>query len=227
MPIALKRNKPSELPGTLQRWLRYELLLLAVATPVFLALVSPNIQLYMTLAGLFLLYILITARYSQPYIWPKLEASAQTPRSIAYLWALLPAVLGSIAFAIYAAWQAQLQMWHWLLSLALYCLWAAVQQSLFQFYLLGRLKVFLAGLPILLICAINGLLFSLVHWPKYELILLTIPLGCYWSYLYWRDRLLLPLALAHGLLATSYYTHVLGVDLWQRWLQPLVIMRLW
>jgi len=94
---------------------------------------------------------------------------------------------------------------------------AALQQMLFQFYLLGRLRVLIPASPPLTLAAMNGVLFGAVHLPDVELTVLTSVGGAVWSWYYLRDRCLAPIAVSHAVLGTTYYYWIRGDDLLLRW----------
>jgi membrane protease YdiL (CAAX protease family) len=104
-----------------------------------------------------------------------------------------------------------------LVALIPFTVWATLQQLLFQFYLLGRLRVLIPASPPLA-AAINGLLFGAVHLPDVELTVLTSVGGAVWSWYYSRDRCLGPIAVSHAVLGTTYYYWIRGDDLLLRWL---------
>lgn len=95
-------------------------------------------------------------------------------------------------------------------TLLLFIPWAALQQTLLQLYLLGRLRVLWPSAPPLALAAVNGLAFGAVHLPAWDLALLTLLGGGVWSYAYQRDRLLAPLVLSHAVLGTAYLAWVRG-----------------
>lgn len=97
-----------------------------------------------------------------------------------------------------------------LATLLLFIPWAALQQILFQLYLLGRLRALWPAAPPLALAAVNGLAFGAVHLPDWGLALLTLLGGGVWSYAYQRDRLLAPIALSHAVLGTAYLAWVRG-----------------
>jgi membrane protease YdiL (CAAX protease family) len=107
--------------------------------------------------------------------------------------------------------------WHSLVAFACYLPWALAQQTLFQFYLLGRLlALFPKTVPFVSI-AITGLAYSLVHLPDIWSTLVTAGAGVVWSWLYCRYRVLLPLAASHAALGTTFYYWVCGRDLFDAW----------
>lgn len=108
---------------------------------------------------------------------------------------------------------------HFILTLCFYIAWALLQQTLFQFYLLGRLRALLPFASPLLLSTVNGIAYGLVHLPSGVLMTaVTIIGGICWSYSYYRDRYVLPLALSHALLGTTFFYWVLGRDIAGEWL---------
>jgi membrane protease YdiL (CAAX protease family) len=65
--------------------------------------------------------------------------------------------------------------------------------------------------------AVNGALFGAVHLPDLEITALTTVGGAVWSWYYLRDRRLLPIAISHAVLGTTYYFWIRGEDLLLRW----------
>jgi len=107
------------------------------------------------------------------------------------------------------------------IAIALYLPWALLQQMLFQFYLLGRVRVLCPSLHPLSHSALNGLAFGLVHAPDLWIAAMTWLGGTAWSFLYLRYRLLWPLALSHAVLGTTFYYWVYGQDLMGNWVRVL------
>ena len=63
----------------------------------------------------------------------------------------------------------------------------------------------------------TGFGYSLVHLPDYGTTAATAVSGVVWSYLYFRYRRLLPLALSHALLGCAFYYWVCGQNLAPEW----------
>jgi hypothetical protein len=103
------------------------------------------------------------------------------------------------------------------MAIMLYFPWAFIQQTLFQFYLLGRLRTLFPSLHPLFQSALNGLIFGAVHVTDIRIAVLTALGGTLWSMLYLRYRLLWPLAVSHALLGATFYYWVYGYDLASRW----------
>ncbi len=103
-------------------------------------------------------------------------------------------------------------------GLVLFVPWALLQQTLFQFYLLGRLRALLPRASPAALAVLNGVLYGLVHLPAWDVTLLTMVGGSVWSGYYLRDRCLIPLALSHAVLGATYFSWVRGRDLAAEWL---------
>jgi hypothetical protein len=102
-----------------------------------------------------------------------------------------------------------------LLAGGVYFLWALTQQTIFQFYLLGRLLAVAPQVPATNLIIANGCAYGLVHLPDIRLTLVTTLAGIVWGHVYYRDRLLVPIAVSHAVLGASYYYFVTGTDLIQ------------
>jgi hypothetical protein len=107
--------------------------------------------------------------------------------------------------------------WRFFATLVLYLPWALVQQTLFQFYLLGRLRALLPYAHPFFLSILTGVLYGLVHLrgnlASVGVTAVTIIGGIFWSYSYYRDRYVLPLAISHALLGSTFYYWVYGRDL--------------
>jgi len=64
---------------------------------------------------------------------------------------------------------------------------------------------------------ITGLGFSLVHLPDVWTSLATAFAGPIWTFIYYRYRRLLPLAVSHAALGTAFYYGICGHNLAQEW----------
>ncbi len=219
---------------TIRRRVALELVLLAIATALFLALVPerpPTVDLGLALLSVGL--VGVTARDTRARVWGPPGA----PRAVRVRRASLQMTAGTLAvtlfFAAYGASRATTPTGDWgqgarhlfrptlLPALAVFVPWAAAQQTLLQFYLLGRLHALAPDAPSLVIAAANGLLFGLVHLPDWQVTALTVLAGWVWSASYLRDRCLLPIALSHATLGTAYFYWVRDIDLASSWLQSL------
>ncbi len=201
-------------PARLRGRIKLELVVLALATVVFLLCAPKNTLLYTVLAVLFLIYIALGARFTYRVIWSSRVSDSLSAWKYTAAWTA-PVLLGFVAMVIVQ--KSDVKPVDIAFVLPAYFLWALVQQTLFQFYLLGRLRVIFSHWPAWLLCGVNGLAYGLVHFPDYRLILLTVPAGFLWSYCYLRFRALLPLACSHACLAVGYYASVHGSGLLTRW----------
>ena len=107
--------------------------------------------------------------------------------------------------------------WRLFPAIGLYFPWALLQQTLFQFYLLGRLLVLFPKQYVAVPMTITGACFGLVHLPDVWTALATVASGIVWSFIYYRYRLLLPLAFSHAALGSAFYYGIFGHDLAAEW----------
>jgi hypothetical protein len=219
---------------TLRQRVASELLILAALSTGFLVLFPRRpIAVDMGLALFALGLVLLTAKHTSSAIWgpvpvestgtrwQRCVASTMIPTALAMSLFLLMGV--SIAYEA-AGWLA---VWYRIVNpriptaVALYFPWALLQQTLFQFYLLGRMRVLWPSLHPLSYSALNGLAFGFAHSPDLWMALMAWLGGTMWSFLYLRYRLLWPLALSHALLGTTLYYWVYARDLAGPWLTLL------
>ena len=181
----------------------------------------------MTFGLLGMSLIFLRAWRTRLQIWgPPLPEPAQRLRASLFAMALctLPVLLG---FAIMGWLQLHAQesgaetlphrffRTNFWLSLPFYFLYAGLQQALFQFYLLGRLKVLAPRASIWTLAIVNGALYALMHLaaaPDLVLLLLTFGGGIVWTVAYNRWRCLLPVTLSHMLLGVTYFYWVRDID---------------
>lgn len=215
--------------GAVRRRLALELLLLCGLTGAYLLLVphrAIGVDIGMALVGLGL--IGLYARKANEEIWgpPAQPAFERIPRcTFLMLVTTIPAVA---VFLLYGAWDAyresgtlyavawrlfRLNFW---VTLLLYVPWALLQQNLFQFYLLGRLRALLPFASPFTLALINGILYGAVHLPNWPVAMVTMIGGVVWSYSYHRDRYVLPIALSHAVLGSTFFYWVWDSDLLAR-----------
>lgn len=191
-----------------------ELATLAILTLVFLVYAPRDNLLYVAMALLFLGFIGLGAKETREKIWgqPAQPRAARMRRSTATMAIFtIPLVLSGLAWS---GWQGyRIPYVHLALALCFYFMWALLQQTIFQFYLLGRLRTLMPKASPWLLSSVNGLAYGSVHLPDLPLALLTGIAGIFWSHAYQRDRLLLPVAASHAILGTVYYYLVIGRDL--------------
>lgn len=208
--------------------LRFELLTLAAIAIAFLTLVPERpvyVEIALALLGLLLLGLNIN--FTNNVVWRhfSLNEDNKTSTRAAYkavmvmTLSLMVMCLGAgIAIGyILNGWDGvwhRISNWHILIAIGLYLPWALLQQTLFQYYLLGRL---LNLLPTRLAIILTGSAFGLVHLPDLWITLVTIAMGIIWTYWYYQYRVLTPLALSHATLGSTFYYWVYGRDLFEAW----------
>lgn len=203
------------------------LVLLATIFLVFFPRRNPWVDV--ALAVFALMGIAISAGYTKSVIWAALPPHKADNRfndsAKVTLWitgptALLFFLIGGIVAYRNAGWPAVVERvfnWKILAVFIPYVGWAFVQQTLFQFYLLGRLlALFPKHQPIWPIL-ITGLSFSLLHLPDVPTALVTAIAGPIWTLIYYRYRCLFPLAVSHAALGTAFYFGICGHDLAAEW----------
>lgn len=211
-----------------------ELLILVVLSTGFLVLFPRRpISVDMGLALFALGLILLTARHTRSAIWGPLPVELKGTRwqrcAVSTTLLTVPVILFFCLLGMYIGYErggeagvgARLLHPKIPIAIALYLPWALLQQTLFQFYLLGRVRTLWPSLHPLSHSALNGLAFGLVHLPNLWVVLLAGLGGAAWSRLYIRYRLLWPLALSHAVLGTTFYYWVYGQDLMGAWVRVL------
>jgi len=213
-----------------QRRTVVELLVLGLLTSGFLALFprrSVSIDLGLALFALSL--VLVNANYTRTHIW------GQSPLEIGRVgwrgYVLVTMTLTVLVILVFllvgvaigyqgAGWPgAKARILHPYIPIAvlLYLPWALLQQTLFQFYLLGRVCTLCPSLHPLVQSLLNGLVFGMVHTIDIGIVVLATLGGTLWSFLYLRYRRLWPLAISHAVVGTTFYYWVYGYDLASRW----------
>jgi membrane protease YdiL (CAAX protease family) len=174
---------------------------------------------------------LINYTYHQLFVWdggpspPKPEPHPFRRCAVLTLWVTLPPLLLFLLIGLWLGYQqggwtgaeARVLNWKILLAFACYLPWALMQQTLFQFYLLGRLLALFPKVPPLALATVTDVAYALVHLPDLWTMLVTIFGGVVWSWFYYRYRSLLPLACSHAALGSAFYYWVYGHDLAAEW----------
>jgi membrane protease YdiL (CAAX protease family) len=205
---------------SIRRRVGFELATLAVLTTLFLVLVPERpISVDLGLALLAVGVVALTARDTREHVWgaPLVPPGERLRHSTRHL------LIGTAAVTLFFAASrivrgGQLLEPTLFMAIVLFVPWALLQQALFQFYLLGRVRALLAGASPVVVAGVNGVLFGAVHLPEWDLTLVTVVAGSVWSWYYLRDRYLAPIALSHAVLGTTYFYWVRGRDLVQGWL---------
>lgn len=213
-----------------QRRAAVELLVLGILSSGFLALFPQrSIFVDLDLALFALSVVLLNASYTRTHIWgqwPLEVGRAGWRRCLLVTMTLTVLVLvvfllvGIVIGYEGADWPgAKARILHPYLPTAvlLYLPWAWLQQTLFQFYLLGRVCTLCPSLHPLAQSLLNGFIFGAIHTTDIGIALLAALGGTLWSFLYLRYRRLWPLAVSHALVATTFYYWVYGYDLAGRW----------
>jgi|SRR4029450_1229309 membrane protease YdiL (CAAX protease family) len=205
----------------LQRRAAVELLVLATSTAMFLLLLpSRPLWMNMGLALLALALVGISARETRERFWGSAAGDwrrRQRRSAELVLGLTLPVVVAFGTFAAagveprsVGAMVARLFGPGFFVTFAVFVPWALGQQTLFQFYLLGRLRALLPRASPLVPVVLTGLGYGAVHLPDWEVALLAGAAGILWSFAYQRDRVLLPIAGSHAMLGATYFSWVRG-----------------
>lgn len=211
-----------------------ELCVVAVLTTIFLLLFPKrNTLVDIGLAGAALLGIALSARYTRHTVWtasPSPVPENRFKRGVTVVfWVTAPTVflfllVGGIVAYHQGGWPAVVKRvfnWRMLAVFGCYLPWALMQQTLLEFYFLGRLLVLFPKKYYLAPMVVTGCCFGLVHLPDYWTAAVTVVAGTVWSAIYYRYRSLLPLAVSHAALGTAFYYGIMGQDLAAEWKQLL------
>lgn len=207
-----------------------ELGIIAAGTTVFLILFPRRNPLVdVALAGFALLSIAFSAPYTRKVIWAAMPPPVVHNRTkrclVVTLWVTVPTALvflltGGILAYRHGGWpamNARILNWRILAAFGCYLPWALMQQTLLQFYLLGRLLALFPNRLQFVPFLATGACFGLVHLPDIWTALVTVAAGIVWSLIYYRYRLLLPLAFSHAALGSAFYYGICGHDLAVEW----------
>lgn len=200
-----------------------ELAALAGMSVVFLVFAPHDMRLFAPLALAFFVYVLWDARVRGRAVWPapRQAASARIKGACALLALLtIPAVLALYAWG--ATRGQRIDLSRSLAGVAAYLPWAYVQQTLFQRYLLGRLRAALPRAAPGALALGNGLAYGLVHLPDPATTALAALAGALWSAVYLRFRVVLPVAASHAVLGVAYYDFALGRSVFSEWADRLL-----
>ena len=207
-----------------------ELGIIALLTTAFL-LVFPkrNPLVDVALAGCALLGVALSARYTKNVVLAATPPPVQEDRSrrcvSVIFWVTAPVALlfllfGGIVAYHSGGWPAVANLvfnWRMLAAFGCYLPWALMQQTLLEFYFLGRLLAIFPKTYLFVPMFITGICFGLVHLPDLWTASVTVLAGLVWSWIYYRYRMLLPLAISHATLGTAFYYGIMGHDLAAEW----------
>lgn len=207
-----------------------ELLILGLLSTGFLALFPRRpISVDLVLALLALALVLLNADHTRTQIWGlsplQVRRTDWRPCVLVTMGLTLLVMLVFLLIGIAigyrgAEWPgARARILHPYIPTAvlLYLPWALLQQTLFQFYLLGRVCTLCPSFHPFAQSLLNGLIFGLLHTSDIKIALVAALGGTLWSFLYLRYRWLWPLAISHALIGTTFYYWVYGYDLASRW----------
>ncbi len=215
-------------PDRIRRAVAVELSVLAVLTVAFLIVFPDRPILADVGLALFALTVLaLNTRYTRKVVWGQFPPASDRRSRMrrAYLFAGLVTGAGVIGLFVTGlalgyvegGWEEAVRRvgnWRILLAVAVYLPWALLQQTLFQFYLLGRLRTVF---PVSVAVTCTGIGYALVHLPDLAVTVVTAVAGVCWTYLYERYRVLVPLALSHAILGAAFYYWVHSRDLIGEW----------
>jgi membrane protease YdiL (CAAX protease family) len=124
-----------------------------------------------------------------------------------------PATLISAVVLVGYGWWSGRALWSWRLLLLwpLYFLWGLIQQGIFQGILNRRLQESMPD-ESWVVPLVVGVVFSLVHAPRWWLVFLTAIIGPVWAAIYCVAPNLFALALSHAMLGGLAYFCVAGED---------------
>ena len=212
----------------LTRVVAIELTVLVALTISFLILVPERpaaMDAGLALAALALLAA--NARYTRRVIWAQFPVDGgRRQRTKKTLTLVVPAT-GAVVMALAVAglilgyadggWRQAIHRVaepYLFATIPIYFLWALLQQTLFQIYVLGRLRTLL---PAWAAIACTGSGYALVHLPDFWITGATVLTGIFWTFAYDRHRILWPLALSHGILGATFYSWIYERNLAVEW----------
>lgn len=212
----MSETLPARFDPLLRRRVRVELATLAALTPLFLLLVPPYMPVYAAAGALFAGYVLRTRHDTERQIWRRLRArvGAESGRG------LLAGFTGVMLLLCWgwSRWRGvEVHYPHLGLAMLAYLPWAALQQMLFLFYFLGRLRVVLPRFTVPALAGLHGLAFGLVHLPHWPLAGAAGSAAAVWAFAYLRGAPLWAVAGSHAVLGAAFYYMVLGRDLLSAW----------
>ncbi len=214
--------------SNVRKRLRIELVTIAILTTLFLGVFPRrSILLDISLALFALVLLAFDARFTTTMVWGRIQSPVpEAQRLHGALAVLVPLTVlllllcfgtGVVLGYMTGGWQgaiARVGRWQILLAVGLYLPWALLQQTLFQFYLFGRLLILA---PPWLAVTCTALAYGLVHLPDLGLSVAAALAGVIWTIIYYRYRSLIPLAFSHACLGAAFHYWIYNIDLAQEW----------
>lgn len=106
--------------------------------------------------------------------------------------------------------------------LATYPIWGLIQQFLVMSLFAGNLKDYKRiNLHDNTIVIITSCFFAIVHYPSFQLIILTFFMALFYSVIFLKKRNIIPLGFFHGILGGLFYYFVLNRDPWVEFIKIL------
>ena len=75
--------------------------------------------------------------------------------------------------------------------------------------------------PVYVAVMLTAATFASVHFPRWPVMAVTLIAGSVWTLIYYRHRVLLPLAASHAILGAALHYWVFGHDLLATWSEAL------
>ncbi len=205
-----------------------ELLIIGALTVLFLEMFPRrHIVTDIALALFALVLISLDARFTKTAVWERISSPVPEPERLRRCLAviipvtlLLLLVCLGIGMAVgywEGGWRdafARAERWQIILAVGFYLPWALLQQTLFQFYLFGRLLILA---PPWLAVACTAIAYGLVHLPDPLLSGAAALAGVFWSSMYYRYRRIIPLAFSHAILGAAFHYWIYNIDLARQW----------
>lgn len=106
--------------------------------------------------------------------------------------------------------------------LATYPIWGLIQQFLVMSLFAGNLKDYKRiNLHDNTIVIITSCFFAIVHYPSFQLIILTFFMALFYSIIFLKKRNIIPLGFFHGISGGLFYYFVLNRDPWVEFIKNL------
>lgn len=186
-----------------------ELGILFILMSILVIYLSHDFGIRVAAAFLLAFLICLRARETKELIWGETalpRSSRLLNSALAFLVFTVPLVMAFFLWSVRSG--HHFSYVSLLLGLCIYIPWALVQQIIFQFYLLGRLRILLPSISPFFLVIMSASLYGLAHMPNIKLVLLTFIPGVVWSYSYLRNRYLLPIVASHAVIGVAFFYFV-------------------